>query len=313
MDEKTFFGRCKEMVLQHNFNTSQYKKIKRVLKLKINIPTLENEHLVIKKDYERVYNWLEKNIKTINILLIDNLIKSCRKSFVSMENEVLRQLKIIDRKKQEAIHINYEKLNHEKLIKLIESIVENGTFRNGILTGFNNIDVTEQFKSYIGVKLINNITLEMFKTKPIYYSSGRESYKRLQIQEYYKHRYGMFDFECILLKYPQPLKIYFLNHSWSDINNSFMQCYSERIDKIRGNEPDTLKLRHIKSVFNCIDGLLNPEYPRNSHGAVVVYRQGLIELNMLYEKTTKEFKESMIDIFDYYKIDENLFYNILKT
>ena len=314
-----FLKKCKKYAKENNIGISMYKSIKHSLTKKMvsKVTISESGKFVYEYNTDVAWEWFTDLIKLINSKQkYSDKLKEPIKSLEYTEKQV-RQLnkKALQEIRQKEAY-QYELKAHDSFKEKIKHIQSTGIFRNNILVGFKD-EIPEDYKRYIGVKLIDNTRLEDFLKEPTYYDYPRDRVKRLEIEDYSRKRYHMnFNFMVTLVRYPEPLKLYLMSHRWDDVNNSFMRCFDSYVDDISGNEPDTISLRRIRNPFDVIDSLINPDYPvvspRTRHGSVVAYKQGLFKLEALYNKTTDQFKEAIDDLLDYLKIDKSLFEKTIK-
>ena len=313
-----FLKKCKTYATEHNIGSTVYKKVKRYLTKKMIKSVTANEYGTLEYTYDIDYawNWFTDLVKMIiSNQDYEEKLKHPEKRLVYMRAEAKRQYQRYLEDKQRKESLQNEKDALKKTREKFTRIRAKGNFRNGILTGFDS-EVSNDYKRYIGCQLTDNKKLNSYFRNPTYYSYPRESVKRLEIKEYVDNRYSDFYFEVTLVRYPYPLKIFFMYHRWDDVNNSFMQCFLSFKNNIRNNEPETLNIRRMSYPFEAIDRRLNPDYPvvspRSCHGSVVAYKQGLFTLKVLYDKTSADFKEAMDDLLDYYNFDKERFIQILE-
>jgi hypothetical protein len=305
-----FYTECKRLWKSYNYPMSKYRLISKALYMLSDIPVLNKSNNKIEKinNHKNALEWFNKILNNKD-LLTDNFLKTLYKNVVINRNSLKKGLNEL-KWQNERLSDQQKALNLFKTD--IEYIVSNGIFRNGILVNIDN----DQHKKYIGVQILNNRRLNDYFANPFYYSFGSKNNKTINIVEYRKNRYNSFKFECNLIQYPQPLKIYLNSYTWDCIENSFMECFSYYVyNNVKNNNPESLSLRKISNVFENIDSLLNPESTsqRSKHGSVVIYSQNLFKLNSLYKKTNKEFQECIIDLLDFYNIDQQLFFDVINN
>ena len=232
-------------------------------------------------------------------------IKLLRKKLDDYYSQIVTEEKLIKKEEQRK---KYELEQKEAVLKqknFFNNLIKVGVFKHGFLIGFvEGYNPTKEELEYINVEL-NNSSLNYFletdyAIKP----------KFIKIVNYNERRY-YFDFEITFVKVDIPLKLYTLNYKWEDINNSFIQCVLSTIYSMNGNDMTSIKWRRLSYVLYNIDALLNPDYPviypRTTHSAIILYKQGLVSLKDLYNKTTDEFKLAWEELLSHFELNEEFY------
>jgi len=304
-----FIAECEAKCKSMNYSVSMWRPIRKTLFVLYTTPVLEKNDIVYINSEDKARQYFDAIIKNTN----DNttLTKFFYKRYKDIVNQRNYDIQQLRDNIYENARLNSEAKAFKKIKDEIQYCVKKGLFRSGILISIDK----EEYKKYIGCRLIDNPVLNRFMENPYYYSYGRQNLKHIKFEGYREHRYGSFEFEFNFIKYPQPLSIYLNQYGWSSIENSFMQCFNAYVSKIGNNEEFTLKLRRITNVFSDIDSLLQPSMSsqRTTHGAVVTYKQGLFTLKSIYEKTNDMFKKDMLDILDYFQIDLSIFTDVINN
>lgn len=224
---------------------------------------------------------------------VRNLSRS-RAKYLSSEKRLYDQC--VEREKQENSEKNRKLQRRTTVVDEINYCISNGRFKNGILTGLDNEQLFEKYKN---VQLIDNPRLNSFLKDKL-------DFRDIRIKDYKDRRYGDFRWELTFIKYPDPYKIFLINHKWSDMNNAFMQCFSEAANNLRGNTEFNRSVRGMRYNIDYVNSLLNPQCPlispRTPHGIIEPFKQKLFSLSDLYEKTTEKFKEAFEELLEEYQL-----------
>jgi len=320
-----FVAECEETCKKLGYSVSMWRPIRKTLFVLYSTPVLVDNIITYVNSEDKARRYFDEIIKNTN----DNT-NVLTKFFYKRHSDIVKQrnydINQLRNEKYENERFDSEAKIFNKYKDEISYLVKTGVFRSGILVSGQKkyegllISNDSDYAKYVGCQLINNPNLDRFMENPYYYSSGSKNLKSIKFKGYKEHRYGSFEFEFIFIKYPHPLSIYLNPYGWSSIENSFMQCFMSYVDTIknnndRTNEDLTFKLRRITNVFSNIDSLLQPPISsqRTTHGAVVIYKQGLFTLKSIYDKTNDMFKKDVLDILSYFEIDLEMFVDVINN
>jgi hypothetical protein len=264
------------LIAEKNFSKNKSKKLSKIL-IKSN---LDESVILNNLSFERIKT-IRKQIKLKNQL---------NESHKRQQQEIERKIAY------EKHYLNLAKIQQE----FFKNLFSNGIFKHGFLIGFINTYLpTEKDSGYLNTHLdnyyINNLINSTYLSEP----------KIIKIYDFSERRYNIVTIDLFRVKIP--FKIYTLNHSWDSIDNSFIQCVIYSINKKTTNEEKDRKWRRLGSILGEIDSFLNPDHPiispRTTHGGVTLFKQGLINFEDLYNKTSEEFKKSWEELLNYFNLE----------